>query len=245
MALKQYGPIRVTNFSVVQIVTFCDGAHRQLAAAYMEAETTLTRAIEEWRTRIGVWKTYRKCAELEEKARLFKFLVLHRAYVEAQELEKLRRHGTIALLRSKVIANSSIPGISRGLGSRLAAIGAVSAADLFRIDIARLRGIGASRLFSLLLWRDALAVEAQRALRADPQSASGTEVGARSRYLERVTEVEAEIEKALCDLDMHVTLVRSAVRFKDTAVAQAYAQLEQAACDLRCLGYDPPCPKGV
>ncbi len=242
-ALMQCGPIHATTFSVSQLATFCGGPHRKLAAAYVQAEAAVARAIADWRTRIGVWDTYRKCSELEDKVRQLKLLAGRRAHAEAQEFERVVQHDAMALLRSKMIANAQIPGISRGLCSRLASIGAVSAADLFRIDIASLSGIGAARMFGLLLWRDSCAAKAQSILRGDPLSATAASASAKRRYLERMATIEAEIEQALCALDMHVSLVRSAVSSNDAAVTQAYAQMDQAVCDLQCLGYNPLKPK--
>lgn len=239
MARKVEGQIRQQGYSIKQLANFGSGPRREIAANFIQADADVSRAIQDWRTRIGVWETHKLCSEIETLVRKFEVVLTRRSHIEANEFEQDLRRRATGLIAGKSLANAMIPGIRQGVIATLAKAGVRNAADLLRVGQTKLQGIGAARTFSLLLWRDQVLAQAESSLRADPVSVAAATAEAKRRYRNRVNAFESAIDAALGKLNEHVLATRAAINRSDPAVARACYALDQAISDLRHLGYDP------
>lgn len=232
---------RPRPISIAQLAAFGPNPARQLAARYVAARASTQRAIDDWHARAGIWTTYRMIADLEDRMREYGAITRHATWAQASETERALLSHAMQRVADWPLARATITGVSKGMVARLAQIGVASAADLVRIDVAGLKGIGKARAFALLLWRDSMLVQAEAQLRADPVQIAAIRSKGRLRLQQRITTLERAIDEQRIMLESHICTVRAAIRKGDAAIERAYAEIDQAICDLRHIGVDETC----
>lgn len=203
---------------------------------YDAARADAKRAMEEWRTRLGIWDIARLVDGLRSDLARLDRVALHRPVLLAQASSKITEQEIQARLATVPISGALISGIGSGLCSLLAGKGIVSAADIDRCALEAVSGIGESRIVALLFWRAALAIAAE-------QKIVDIAVDARLASARRMAEdisarLEASIDVRLAALDVMVARVRKRVWLVDFALQDAFRARDEAEADLKYLGID-------
>ncbi|EZP73059.1 helix-hairpin-helix DNA-binding domain containing protein kinase [Sphingomonas paucimobilis] len=210
----------------------------QFVARHAAACVEASRAIDGWRTRLGIWEVKKEVSALREGlARLandisaLPFLLKRMAAGERAE----RVEG---MLRQVGIGRDLVTGIGESLRRLLLGHGIRSAADVTRPALAAVPGLGDSRTFSLLLWRAGLEAQAQRAATPSAREEAQAAAANRRRLDAEIRRREEDLLTQARKLEARARDIRARSAMLDADVDKALRERDQAIADLDDVGID-------
>ncbi|QDZ06930.1 hypothetical protein FPZ24_05070 [Sphingomonas panacisoli] len=198
------------------------------------AQLAATRALDEWRSRLGIWDIAKLIDQLRGYVDQIDRIRTARLAVVARTAARITAKMATGIMARETINQAKVPGIGSALRTHLATHGIVSAADISRPALTAIGGVGEARIVSLLFWREEIAVWAEHAARSADRDKVFANAEAAVRQHERQLELRAQ--SLLPDLETKVARVRKAVWLLDRDVEAALAARDQATADLAHLG---------
>lgn len=212
------------------------GSIEKFIDRYNAAQAGATSAMNDWRTRLGVWDISQLIDDLRGDLAKLDRIALHRPVLLAQASASLIERETRAKLSTVPIRGTRIPGIGNALFDRLGAEGIISVADVTRARLEAVNGIGESRIVALLFCRDALAVAVQRAVSDSDQV--GRMASAERMVDDLSAKIRTSVQARIAALDTIVARIRKRVWLVDVPLQDAFRARDQAEADLKYLGID-------
>lgn len=198
------------------------------------AERAAVRALDAWRTRLGVWDVAKLTDRLRRSVDRFERIEADRPKAITHVAAQIATKMAVDLLAQESIETARIPGLGTALKNHLAAHGIVSAADISRPALAAIGGIGEARIVSLLFWAEALTIHAEeRASTVNRDKVLDSATAALARYQQALRH---QIHALCAEIDTRVARVRKAVWLVDRDLESALAARDQARVDLDHLG---------
>ena len=220
--------------SGVRVLELALGGGRKVIDSYQIASLTAKRALEGWRTRLGIWEIAKLTDEIRSHVEQIDRMQTSRASIVAQATARIDAAKVTEIMSRERIDTARIAGIAAALRAHLTRNGIVTAADVSRPALAAIGGIGEARVVALLFWREAVAVKAEAQIRsASPTSPTIPAEAAVDRHIQQK---EHCVQALIADLDTRVSRVRRAVWLIDRTVEEALIARDQAAVDLSYLG---------
>ncbi|MDY7524631.1 hypothetical protein [Sphingomonas sp. 10B4] len=210
------------------------GDGRKFIDRYFAFDLAATRAVEGWRSRLGIWDIAKLADELRGHVDQLDRMHISRSSMVAQATARIASTEIKDYMTRERIESAQIVGIGPALRANLARNGITTAADVTRPALTAICNIGESRVVSLLFWREAVAVKAEDAARTAPP-ASGT-TAAEALVDQHIRQLEHDVRTRIADLEARVARVRKSVWLIDCAVEEALVALDQASSDLTHLG---------
>ena len=203
-----------------------------------DAKAAATRALDAWRTNLGIWDGYKLSDWLRTAIAEIDRIQLDRSGLLARARERLVAEQVATVMRKSVLSAADIPGIGNGLCANLAKHGLDNAADITRLTLSSIAGLGEARIVALLLWREAVVVEAERAVMQSDVLVRHMGVVAEARLDQHAGQLESAIRAGIDNLESRVAEIRQRAARIDTGVLDALHWRDQAAIDLEYLGID-------
>lgn len=210
------------------------GAVQKFIQRNDDAQLAATRALEDWRSRLGIWDIARLFDQIRGYADQIDRIRTARSFVVARTASRITAKMASDLIARETIQRATVPGIGAALRAHMAANGIASAADMSRPALTAIGGIGEARIVSLLFWREEIAVRAERAARSTDREKVFANAEVSVAQHER--QLENRVQDLLTELETKVARVRKAVWLMDRDVEAALAARDQAATDLAYLG---------
>jgi DNA-binding helix-hairpin-helix protein with protein kinase domain len=220
-----------------RICLLISGVRQKFIERNDAAQLAATRALDEWRTRLGIWDIAKLIDQLRGYVGQIDRLRTARSAVVARAAARITGRMATDIMARETIHQAKVPGIGSALRTHLVTHGITSAADVSRPALTAIGGIGEARIVSLLFWREEIAVRAEHTARSADQEKVFASAEAAVAQHERQLELRAQA--LLHDLETKVARVRKAVWLLERDVEAALAARDQAAADLAHLGI--PC----
>lgn len=141
---------------------------------YHAANLTATRALENWRSRLGIWEIAKLTDTVRGHVEQIERMHASRASMLALATARIEAAAIAEVIAGERIDTARIAGIGASLRAHLICNGIATAADVTRPALTAIGGIGEARIVALLFWREAVAVMAEAKVRATSQTSSGT-----------------------------------------------------------------------
>lgn len=207
---------------------------RETIARHDAARVEATRALEDWRTRLGIWDIAKRTDELRGYIDRIDRVHNSRSSLVAQAAARAADEATKAIMARAGLHNARIAGIGAALREELARHGILTALDISRTALSAVGGVGEVRIIALLFWREAIAITAEHETKLAMQgNIAASADAAVDQHLRRL---EHRVQKLIGDIESGVARVRRAVWLVDRKVESALLEWDQLAADLAYLG---------
>lgn len=220
--------------TTLHAMRFAIGAGQKFIERHDTARLVATRALEDWRTRLGIWDVAKRADELrgylDRIDRVHKF----RPTLVAQATARAADEAAKGIMAREKLDTARIAGIGTALCEQLARHGITTAADINRTSLRAIGGIGENRIVALLFWREAVAVKADQAARSPKQDDRAASANAAVEH--HLRQLEDHIRQLIVDLEKRVARVRQSVWLIDRTLEDALNAQDQTAADLAYLG---------
>ena len=210
------------------------GDGRKFIDRYFAVNLTATRALEDWRSQLGIWDVAKLVDELRGHVDQFDRMQKSRASMVAQATARFTATAVMETMARERIETARIAGIGIAMRANLVRNGIVTAADVTRPALNAIGNIGEGRIVSLLFWREAVAVKAEEAARSIRHTNDTT--AAEAAVDQHIRQLEHRVRTLIADLKARVARVRKSVWIIDRAVEAALVARDQAVADLSYLG---------
>ena len=198
------------------------------------ARLAATRALDDWRSRLGVWDIAKLTDQLRRYVDQIDRIRTARSSVVARTAARITTKMATDIMARETIHQAKVAGIGSALRTHLAAHGIASAAEISRPALAAIGGIGEARIVSLLFWREEIAVRAEHA--AHSAGREKVFASAEAAVAQHERQLEFQTQALLTDLEAKVARVRKAVWLVDRDVETALAARDQTTADMTHLG---------
>ena len=174
-ALRLPPALRALQFGHQVLDKYC-GRHEA-------AQRALSQALDLWRTRLGVWEITKLIDRLGRSVDQLERMETERPQAVARMAAHLTTNMAVDLLAQDKIDSARISGIGAALKARLVKHGIASAADISRLALTAIGGIGEVRIVALLFWAEGRTVRAEAvASAADQDKLAESAAAAVARY---------------------------------------------------------------
>lgn len=218
----------------VRALNLALGGGRKFVDRYHGANLAAMRALDAWRTRLGIWKIARLADQIRGHVDQADHMGASRRSMVAQATTRINAAAVAEILARERVDSARIAGIGSVLQAHLTHNGILTAADVSRAALAAIGNIGEARIVSLLFWRESVAVKAEAATLLAPQTSLTTV--AEAAVDRQIAHLEHRIEALIVDLNTQVSRVRRSVWLLDRDVEEALIARDQAAADLSYIG---------
>jgi DNA-binding helix-hairpin-helix protein with protein kinase domain len=203
---------------------------------HTEAQAAANIALERWRTELGVWDIRKRAETLQQSLADLNRLQANGPALLAQVTAQVIASEAAAEMRSKSLGAASVPGIGASLRTHLVKYGIGTAADITAAALQATPRLGGARIAALLLWRDRVRVEAQRAVAADPGRLRSKVAAAMAEKDASLAQAKDALRADAIDLEFRVSKVRRRLWLVDQKLEAILQSRDQAAVDLEVLG---------
>lgn len=221
------------------------GTGRAFVDRHQAARIAALKALDTWKSSIGIWDVCRIVSGMADDLKALNRLYLDRPQLLAKARANWVAEKTTEMLRSHRLAIASIPGIGDRVRAHLINHGIITAANVTRAHLDALPGLGDARIFALLLWRETLALEAERAVLKSGRADTDMEARAHVARDKRVHQAETDLRARAEDLRQRVAKVLQRASLVDRNLHDAMCARDQAATDLAYLGIAAAVPAAL
>jgi DNA-binding helix-hairpin-helix protein with protein kinase domain len=211
--------------------------YRPLIDRFVEAMTDATRALTQWRTDIGLWDARAAVELLQLDLAEYHRAIASLPFLLAQAEARCTAYITKRTMVTRSISDVRLPGIGTALTGQLARQGIRNAADIDRVALSAISGLGETRIVTLLLWRDEVAVDVEREPRSAAEIAKALTL-AKQQIDTKFCDAENAIRQGIARLEANAISVQRRATVIDHGVSDALRTYEQCAIDLDHVGID-------
>lgn len=212
------------------------------ALAFLErhaiAQSAATIALERWRTELNVWEIHKRAEILQQNLSDLDRLQANRPALLAQVTAQVIASEAALEMRNMSLGAASVPGIGASLRAHLVKHDLMTAADVTAAALRTIPQLGGARVAALLLWRDRVKVEAQRAVATDPDRLRGKIAAAIGEKDVGIARAKESLRAEAVDLEFRISRLRKRVWLVERKLEAILQARDQAAIDLEVLGID-------
>lgn len=212
---------------------------RSMIDRYAKAETVASTATDSWRKNLGVWDVHAACDRLHRNLVRLDAVKRQKPRLVAKRIALEVAKKVAETLRKSTIATVAIAGVGPGLRANLARSGIHSAFDVSRAAFEAVPGLATKRAFALMVWRESLTVEAERAVTRTRQFMDSTATLVIESLEREIAQMERALHSESVGLVRRATTLEDAARRPDVLLAAALQERDQAHADLIHLALDP------
>lgn len=207
---------------------------REFISRHDAARVESTRALEDWRTRMGIWEIAKQSDELRGYIDRIDRIHNYRSFMVAQTAARATEEAAKAIMARERLDTARIAGIGTALRRDLARHGISTALDVSRSALRAIGGIGETRIVALLFWREVIAIRAEHETKLARHGHIAALADAAVEH--RLRQLEHRVQKLTGDIESGVARVRRSVWLVDRKVEDALLERDQAAADVAYLG---------